>query len=290
MKHAALALILLCSITLVSCTRQQPQLQDVAKVDDQTLTLETIYRQLDTTNGISEMQVRMFARQWVNSELLFQEAKRLGLDNSDAVRKNLEDARRQLTINALLEKEIFNDTPQSVSEEEVAIYFRNHQEEFVLRNDIVYISLAVFSSREPAAAFREAALEGDGWDAAVAALQDPKNTSTSLITKTDSVFYTQATLFPSKLWKVASALGTNEVSFPVRTSAGYFVLLSLGSYSHGAVPPVEFVDGAIRGRLVMQKRQQRFAEYVDALRKKHTVEINLSGTSTDHDSLSQIGE
>jgi peptidyl-prolyl cis-trans isomerase C len=287
-KHAAVVLIFLCSMMLASCTRQQRQIQDVAKVDDQTLTLETIYRQLDTTNGISEMQVRMFARQWVNSELLFQEAKRLGLDNTDAVRKNLDDARRQLTINALLEKEIFNDTPQSVSKEEVAIYFRSHEEEFVLRNDIVYISLAVFSSREPAAAFREAALQGAGWDAALASFQDPKNSSASFITKTDSMFYTQATLFPSKLWKVASALGTNEVSFPVRTSAGYFVLLSLGNYSHGAVPPVEFVDSAIRGRLVMQKRQQRFAEYVDALRKKHTVEINLSGTSTD--SLSRTGE
>lgn len=290
MKPVALALILLCSALLASCSRQQRQLQDVAKVDDQTLTLDAIYRQLDTTSGISEMQIRMFARQWVNSELLYQEARRLGLDNSDAVRKNLDDAKRQLTINALLEKEIFKDTPQSVSKEEVAIYFRNHQEEFVLRNDIVYISLAVFSSREPAAAFREAALQGDGWEAAVAALQDPKNASTSLITKTDSVFYTQATLFPSKLWKVASALGTNEVSFPVRTSAGYFVILSLGSYSHGTIPPMEFVDGAIRGRLVMQKRQLRFTEYVDALRKNHTVEINLAGAPADHDSLAQTGE
>lgn len=283
-------MILLCSLALGSCSREERQPRDVAKVDDQTLTLESIYRQLDTTNGISEMQVRMFARQWVNSELLFQEAKRLGLDNSDAVHKNLEDAKRQLTINALLEKEIFNDTPESVSKEEVAIYFRNHQDEFVLHNDVVYISLAVLSSREPAVEFRAAALQGEGWDAAVAALLNPKNTSTSLITKSDSAFYTQATLFPSKLWKVASALGTNEVSFPVRTSIGYFVLLSLGSYSHGAIPPVEYVDSAIRGRLVMQKRQQRFTEYVDALRKKHTVEINLSGASGDHDSLSQTGE
>ena len=214
MNHAVVALAALSGIVLVSCARQSQQTQEVARVDNQTLTLDAIYRQLDTTNGISEAQVRMFARQWVNSELLFQEAKRLGLDNSEAVQKNLDDAKRQLTVNALLEKEIFNDTPQSVSKEEVAIYFRNHQEEFILRNDIVYLSLAIFSEREPAAAFREAALQGDGWKAALGEFQNPKDNASAMITTTDSVFYTQATLFPSKLWKVASALGTNEVSFP----------------------------------------------------------------------------
>ena len=163
MNHAVVALAALSGIVLVSCARQSPLPREVARVDNQTLTLDAIYRQLDTTNGVSEAQVRMFARQWVNSELLFQEAKRLGLDNSEAVQRNLDDAKRQLTVNALLEKEIFNDTPQSVSKEEVSIYFRNHQEEFILRDDIVYLSLAIFSEREPAAAFREAARRTMPW-------------------------------------------------------------------------------------------------------------------------------
>ncbi len=133
-----------------------------------------IHQQLDTSSGISEMQVRMFTRQWVNSELLYQEAKRQGLDRSEAVLRNLENARRELAINALIEKDIFNDTPQSISKEEIAAYFKNHVDEFALRDDIVEISLAVFSEREPAAAFREAALQGKGWEAALAEAQNVK--------------------------------------------------------------------------------------------------------------------
>ncbi len=279
-----------CCFILSSCTRQPEQSQDVARVDDQTLTLDMVHQQLDTSNGISEMQVRMFARQWVNSELLYQEAKREGFDRSESVLENLENARRQLTINALLEKEVFNDVPKSISKEEVAIYFKNHLEEFILRDDIVQISLAVFSEREPAAAFRESALEGDGWDAAIAEAQSAKNDQSPFITKTDSTFYSQSTLFPAKLWKVSSALGPGEVSFPVKTSAGYFVILLLGSYQRGSTPPLEYVEDAIRGRLVMQHRQERFTEYLEAMRKKHTVQINLSGVPTDHDSVSQTGE
>jgi len=87
---------------LSSCTRQPERTQEVARVDDQTLTSDMVHQQLDTSGGISEMQVRMFARQWVNSELLYQEAKRQGLDRSEGVLRNLENARRELAINALL--------------------------------------------------------------------------------------------------------------------------------------------------------------------------------------------
>ena len=290
MKQAAIALATGCVVMLSACTRQPEQTQELARVDDQTLTSEAIHRQIDTSTGISEMQMRMFTRQWVSSELLYQEAKRQGLDHSDAVLKNVEDARRQLTINALLEKDVFTDTPQSISKDEVAIYFRNHLEEFALRDDIVQISLAVFAEREPAASFRETALQGGGWNAAVAASQGTTGETAVLITKTDSAFYTQATLFPAKLWKVSSALGTSEVSFPVKTSAGYFVILLLGSYQRGATPPMEYVESAIRGRLAMQHRQEHFTEYLENIRKKHNVQINLPGVSVERDSLAQTGE
>jgi peptidyl-prolyl cis-trans isomerase C len=277
-------------LALSSCTRQPEQTQEVARVDDQSLTSEMIRQHLDTAGGISEMQVRMFARQWVNSELLYQEAKRQGLDRSDAVLRNLESAKRELAINALLEKDVFNDTPQSISKDEIAVYFKSHAEEFALRDDIVEISLAVFSEREPAAAFREEALQGAGWEAALADSQNAKNGQSPLITKTDSAFYTQSTLFPPKLWKVSSALGAGEVSFPVKTSAGYFVILLIGSYQRGSTPPVEYVADAIRGRLVMQRRQEHFGEYLETMRKKHTVQINLPGVPAEHDSLRQPGE
>ncbi len=285
MKQAIV--ILAAGAVISSCSQKAEQMQDGASVDDQTLTVDAIHRQIDTSNGISEMQVRTFARQWVNSELLYQEAKRQGLDHSESVLKDLDDAKRHLAINALLEKEVFNDAPQSVSKEEITIYFRNHQEEFALHEDVVYISLAVFSERNPAVSFREAALEGEGWDAAVAQFQNPSDEKSSMITKTDSAFYTQGTLFPAKLWKVSSALGVGEVSFPVKTDAGYFVLLSLGNFQRGSIPPVEYVESAIRGRLLMERRQQRFTEYLETVRKKHTVQINLTGLSADHDSLSQ---
>ena len=277
-------------LLFASCSRHPEQSEEIARVDDQSLTTDFVHKQFDTAAGISEMQVRMYARQWVNSELLYQEAKRQGLDHSDAVLQSLEEARRQLAINALLDKDVFTDQPQSISKDEVAIYFKTHAEEFALRDDIVQISLVVFSERDPAASFREAALEGGGWQTAVAAAENPQDAKEQFITKTDSAFYTEATLVPAKLWKVAAALGVGEVSFPVRTSAGYFVMMLLGSFPRGATPPMEYVENEIRQRLVIQHRQQRLTEYLESVRKKHTVQINLSGVTPEHDTLAQPGE
>ena len=249
-----------------------------------------IHQQLDTSSGISEMQIRMFARQWVNSELLYQEAKRQGLDRSDAVLRNLENARRELAINALLEKNVFNDTPQSISKEEIAVYFKDHGEEFALRDDIVEISLAVFSEREPAAAFREAALQGGGWEAALPSLRMLRTDNLRSLQKPIQRSIVSRRYFQPNSGKFLQHSAREKFHFPVKTSAGYFVILLIGSYQRGSTPPVEYVEDAIRGRLMMQHRQERFTEYLETMRKKHTVQINLTGVPADHDSVQHTGE
>ncbi|HTX19534.1 MAG TPA: peptidyl-prolyl cis-trans isomerase [Bacteroidota bacterium] len=290
MNRAAHFSVSIAAFVALSCSQRTGQSEEIARVDDQTLTREKIHEFFDSTAGISEVQMRMFARDWVNNEILYQEAKREGLDHSDAVLKNLEDARRQLAINALLDKEVFTESPQSISNAEAAAYFKTHAEEFALRDDIVELSLAVFAEREPAASFRETALEGGGWQAAATAAQAPVGGKTALVTKTDSAFFTQSSLFPPKLWKVATALGPGEVSFPVKTSSGYFVLMLIGSYAHGATPPLEYVADAIKSRLVMQHRQERIAEFLEAARKRHTVQVNISGGPSGKDTTSAPGE
>jgi peptidyl-prolyl cis-trans isomerase C len=284
--HRLWLCIPLLALICVSCNRQSSQGREVARVNDQPLTLEMIRQHLDTSRGVSEMQVRMFTNRWVNSELLYQEAKRLGIDNSDQVLQSLEDAKKQLTINALLEKEIFTDSSSSVTADEVIQYFRNHSDDFSLSNDIVWISFVVFADKTPAENFRSSALKEKGWTASVNEIRG----SSDMITQSDSVFYTESSLYPPELWKVATALGTNEVSFPVKTQAGYFILFSLGNFSKGTIPPMQYVVDNIRSRLVMEKRQQRYAQYLESLRKRHTVQINLTGIPFDTDSLTRMVE
>ncbi len=267
-----------------SCGKSAPGPHEVARVDNNALTLEMIRAQLDSGSTISQSEVHLFADKWINSELLYAEAQRLGLENSPTVQRQLEEARKQLAINALLEKEIFTDTPQSVAEDEVSSYYNNHKNEFTLADDVVWISFAVFAERKPAAEFRASVLQGSGWNAGIQNFRAGGDSSSALLTYSDSVFYTQRMLFPAELWKVAQTLGKSEVSFPVKTSAGYFVIFSHGRFDKGSTPPLSYAENDIRGRIVMEKRQQRMAGFLESLRKRHIVELNLAGVPSESDS------
>lgn len=289
MKYVLFTGVILTLLAL-SCGKPSFPSHEVARVDNNALTLEMIRAQLDSTSSLSQSEVHLFADRWINSELLYAEAQRQGLENSPTVQRQLEEARKQLAINALLEKEIFIDTPQSVTEDEVSAYYNNHKNEFTLADDVVWISFAVFDDRKQAADFRSSVLQGTAWNTVIENLRTAGNSSPTLLTYADSIFYTQHTLFPTELWKVARTLGKNEVSFPVKTSAGYFVIISHGTFYKGSIPPLQYAENDIRGRIVMEKRQQRMTEFLEKLRKRHIVELNLAGVPSEPDSASAPAE
>lgn len=235
-----------------------------------------ITAQNDSTQILSATQQRLFAQRWITSELLYQEAKRLGMDQSEAVQKNIAEAQKQLVIAALLEREVFGESPNTLPTALVQTYFSSHREEFILPSAVMWISSVVFSERHAATEFRASVLDGKNWDVVLESYKANPALSNTIVSISDSLFYTETQLFPAELWKVATALGLFEVSFPVKTSAGYFVLRSLGHFRKGAAPPMRFVEATIRERLSMEQRQQRYAEFVEQLRKKNVVQLFLS--------------
>ncbi len=268
---------------VASCTQQPQQAQEIARVNNSVLTKKMITAQNDSTQILSATQQRLFAQRWITSELLYQEAKRVGLDQSEAVQKNIAEAQKQLVIAALLEREVFGESPSTLPTALVQTYFSSHREEFILPGTVMWISSVVFSERDAAAEFRSSVLDGKNWDVVLESYKANPALSNNIVSISDSLFYTETQLFPAELWKVATALGLFEVSFPVKTSAGYFVLRSLGHFKKGKTPPMRFVEATIRERLSMEQRQQRYAEFVEQLRKKNVVQLFLS----EKDSLQQ---
>lgn len=266
---------------LLACSKPVEQGHEVAKVDDQPLTMEMVRGMVDTTRGVSEAQLRSFTNQWIVSELLFQEAKKRGLENSEDIVKKVEDARRQLVIAALLDREVFVGTAASVGTADVQKYYEVHKEEWTLPGTLRRLSFAVFADLDAAKEFRTGAIEGKRW---TATLQEMR-TANKLVSNSDSMFYTRADFYPPELWKVAQSLGVDEVSFPVKTSSGYFVLKLLGEYPEKTPAPLAYVEDEIRNRLLMEQRQKRYADFVEQLRQQHAVQINLTGVAAGNDSL-----
>jgi peptidyl-prolyl cis-trans isomerase C len=270
-----------CAFSL-SCSKPAPHAQELARVNDRPLTKEMIEAHADAPQTLTDAQIKMYANRWVISELLFQEAKRQGLDQSEGVKRNLEDAQKQLAVAALLEKEIVSIAPDAVPAEQVQAYYDRHLDEFTVHDPTVWLGTAIFRDRRAGERFRDLALGHGGWAGAIA----ESKASKKLIGSADSVLHTQATLFPNELWRLASAMRLHDVSFPVKTSAGFFVMRMLGSLKRGESMPEPLVEPTIRERLSVELRQQKYSELVESLRKKNTVQLYYA----EKDTLASKGE
>jgi hypothetical protein len=263
----------------VACSHEGPSRPYVARVGSVELREDDL---AGGTDSLSRARVKSmaFINEWVVSELLYQEAQRRGMADSDQLRKQLEATRKRLAVEALLEKEVYGGGADDVSDEEIAGAFKKNVASFTLREDVARVSYALFSERDEANQFRASVLRGSSWEDAVTACGRDSVHGHELRAVARTQYFTQATLFPDELWKLARTLPREEVSYVVKTVAGYYVL-TVHSIKHvGETPEFEFVRNEVRERLLIDRRRVRYEQLVSDLRTRHKVEVNLSVADT----------
>ena len=274
------AIFIVLTVFIAGCQRQPSTNMPVAKIDDQLLTVDDVHFRFDSSRGFSQSQLQQYLQRWIRDELLYREAVARGLGTSTEIGEQLERARRQLVINALLEQEVYSEKSESNTPEEIRSYYDTHKDEFLLRSDMALVSYMVFSDRDAANSFRNTVLRGTLWGDAVRQTLSNSVQMLKVLTKGDSLYHTQASLLPPELWRVASSTPANQPSFPVKTSEGYYVILVWKFARPGQPADVRFFEGEIRSRLSMERRSKLYNALVENLRAKHSVQI-LVGSSED---------
>jgi hypothetical protein len=242
-----LAVAVVLGALLMGCDQEERPTTPVARIDDRVLTLEDIHARFDSVRAPSDAQVYEYIQRWIVNELLYREAVRQGFDRSEELSVQLQDIRRQLTITAMLEQSIYQQDDLYSTREEVEQYFIR---------------------RTP-------------WNEACQRIAaDPRRAGT-MVAAMDSVFHTQATLVPDNLWRAVTGTPVGTPSFPIRTDDGFFVLMTWKLGRRGDTPDVLYVEPEIKGRLAIERRQQRMDELLENLRREHAVEILVGPALSD---------
>jgi hypothetical protein len=268
------------SIFLMIGCHRQPQGKIIARVGDVVLTDNEALTHIDTLRKPIDDQLKRYVVQWINNELVNQEANQRGIEKEDQFLRQAQEAEKILANQYFLEHYIYSDTTETKT---VLLqeYFKNHSSEFLVQEDVVKLNIITFSTRERASSFAASVLRGVFWsDALSAALSD---STSGEISSFKEKYYTQHTLFPTELWKVASTLGINDVSFPVKTPIGYSVIHMISVIKKGEPADFTFVQDEIRGRVLIEQRRKRYNELLENLRNKFKVDIFLN-TSINSDS------
>lgn len=252
------------------CTRQSERDVSVARVGRSYLTQREISQAIGPEGDIAAKR-QDFINSWITTELLYQEAVQRGLEENDAVRRRIENSRKRIVIDALLEEAVYDEDTSGVSESDIGEMYKEKGEAFQLREDVVQVSFARFTERDAANAFRSRLLRGAGWESAVAAVRADSATGPELLQVSTREYFSKSTLYPEEVWKLARALGREEVSFVVRTAVGYYVVITHGLKRQGEIPDLDYVRDEIRDRILIRKRQERYDRLLTDLRAKFPV-------------------
>jgi peptidyl-prolyl cis-trans isomerase C len=256
-------------LLLAACQREQSD-RVLARVGGSELTLEEALAHVDSSRRPVDDQLRLYVARWVNDELLYQEAKKNGADKWPDLQRNLRDARRQLTAEAYLRTLLDRDTA-GFDASSLDAYFSAHAGEFFVREPMMKLNLIVLGTREQASAFGATVSRGTPWAVAVEALR--RDSTALIVSSLSEQFVSQHTLYPAELWKVATTLGANEISFPVKVADGYGMLQPLALLEQGKPAPLDLVRDEVRQRMVIERRRRAYTELIGTLRSRYDVEI-----------------
>jgi len=251
---------------VMGCSRQQEPGRLLASVNNSELYMREVAAHVDTSSAYA---VRNYVSNWVTQELLFDEAKKEGLDDAPEFKERVKEFSRQLAITMLLNKRIY-DAPVNFTPEEISNYYNNHHEEFRSTREVACVNLAAFSKRSFSVAFRNALISGTDWSVIFSDIP-----TYAVMEVKDSIYLTQSTTIPA-IWNVIQSIKTGGTSFPIQVDSLSYIVQVKRKIGTGESLPLDYATSMIRERMAIEKRQQLYQFLLDSLRSVGNFQIDPS--------------
>jgi peptidyl-prolyl cis-trans isomerase C len=263
----------------------------VAKVGNESITAQDFKRRLDETSPFLRARYntverkKEFLESLIRNELLAQEAKRQGLDDSPAVREQTKRAMIQELIKKQLDERLSGN---DIADADLKAFYDSHVDDFVKpeRARVYHILLPAKDAKERAQARKHAeALLKDVQErtkkgeinAFQAVAQKESKDPTSAPMGGDLRFVSKDELTRNYSAELASAAfdikNAGDVAGPIDTPAGV-ELVKMQIKTPAVNRTFEESKEGIRGRMARERRSKDYDDFVKKLRDNAKVEID----------------
>jgi parvulin-like peptidyl-prolyl isomerase len=250
-----------------ACQRQESPQEVVVRVGSEALTVADIANEipLQLQGRITKSELQEYVARWADSQILFQEARRRKLDQSEGVRRELRRLERELVVNIFLEQEL--NKPFPLSDEEIERYYNDNRQSFVRETKEVRVWYLKVGMKARADSLVAALREGADFSRLVHryAIGD---------SATWDLFLTEEETAPT----IASAVFTmtpGAVSRPIQLEDGYHIFKMIEKHDAGSLRPLAAVREKIVARIQSEKRQERYKQLLAELKNTAVIEKNL---------------
>lgn len=244
----------------------------LAKIGSVTITQEDVTREM---KGLPPQIQKMFegpagtekfVEELVKKEILYQEAKKKGLENNDQYKKKVEDFKKLTLISVLLEKEI--EEKAKLSDKDVKDYYEAHKNELSGASQIRASHILVKNEDEAKKILEQLKKGGDFAKIA----KEKSIDSGSAQNGGDLGFFSRGQMVP-EFEKAAASLKKGELSGVVKTQYGYHII-KVTDRKEGSAVEFDKVKDLLTQKLTAEKQKELFDSYINTLKTTYKPVIN----------------
>jgi|WetSurMetagenome_2_1015567.scaffolds.fasta_scaffold388349_1 peptidyl-prolyl cis-trans isomerase C len=247
-----------------------------AKVGGVELTYETLRSRM-AKEGLSSGRESDFIDNWVNEELLAQEARRQGLSRDDDLKWELEKIENQLLINRLIEKTFAEKI--RISDAEIADFYDKNKTLFTLDEDEVrFLHVLVRTQADADAALQEIRAGKTFEQTARERSIDPfreKGGDVGFVRRSDAV---------PEVARVAFSLAEGSLSPVFRSAQGFHLIKVVRKHAKGEVRDLAEVRDEIMQRLRVEKERKAYFDLLYQLKSGQKVTLGVPAAPAAADS------
>jgi peptidyl-prolyl cis-trans isomerase C len=276
MKKKAEILFYLAVLSAFRCGTKIEQSDIIAKVGNAVLTKQKL-QSLMVNQGYSAEEERTFVDRWIHRELLYQEALRQHIQQSDDLQKELIQIEKELMINKLLERTYKEKI--RFSEEEIRSYYDQNVTDFRVSKDEVRIQHILLKTRSDANLALQEITAGNAFESVA------KSRSIDEFAEQggEMGYVCREDVIP-EIQRQAFRLSDNQVSPIIQTEFGFHIIKVLDHRSAGDLRPLAEVRPEIMQRLRVIKEGQVYYDLLYQLQnqnKYYVIQPSLPGVATD---------
>lgn len=244
----------------------------VAVVNGHEITVDDYKRALATLPPQMQMVVKQdktvrekFLDNLISKEILNIEAKKEKVRLSKEQKKKLEDFKKELLINALLDKHLGNI---KVTDKEAAKYYREHKKEFTTPAQVKASHILVKTKEEAEDLIKRLKKGAD-----FAKLAQQYSLDHVSAKKGGDLGYFSKDQMVKPFADAAFSLKVGQISEPVKTRFGYHII-KVTDKKPASLQPFPLVKKQIKEKLLRQKQQKAFDAFLLKISKGMKIERN----------------
>jgi len=266
-KTNNLIAVLITVILISGCNKRPDRINYVARVNNSYLTQEDLDAMVDTTGNKNNFYKSEIIRNWIDQELLYQQAISEGIINEDEYNRIINESKKSLA-SAMLLKQVSEKYGLNYSKDDLDKFFEAHKDEFKLLQNAYAVNLVEFDNENDAIEFRGLVL-GKGWEKAIEPTGD-----FSFTKKKSHIMLNEDEIYPAELKNVLVELYPQEISIIISPDSSTYIIVQLiDKYSAGTIPPFEFIKGKVESSFVAFEKQKIINEYIRRLYADNDIEV-----------------